>query len=51
MTWKVASLWEAPMTNAVNNKARSIPLLNPLSVYGRVFLLSAWSFFIAFWSW
>ena len=32
-------------------KALSIPVSNPLNVYGRVFLLSWWGFFIAFWSW
>ncbi|KAL8981954.1 MAG: hypothetical protein Q9205_003409 [Flavoplaca limonia] len=32
-------------------KALSIPILNPLNVYGRVFLLSWWGFFVAFWSW
>ncbi|KAL8961377.1 MAG: hypothetical protein Q9183_005316, partial [Haloplaca sp. 2 TL-2023] len=32
-------------------KALSIPILNPFNVYGRVFLLSWWGFFVAFWSW
>ncbi|KAK4693881.1 MFS transporter, NNP family, nitrate/nitrite transporter, partial [Lecanoromycetidae sp. Uapishka_2] len=51
MAFKVASLWQAPTINPVNNKAQSIPIFNPFNIYGRVFLLSWWSFFIAFWSW
>ena len=51
MAFNVASLWQAPNVNPVNKKAQSIPILNPFNVYGRVFLLSWWSFFIAFWSW
>lgn len=51
MAIKLSSLWNAPEINVVNHKARSIPALNPLNVYGRVFLLSWWGFFIAFWSW
>ena len=51
MAFKVTSLWQAPSINPVNHKAQSIPILNPFNVYGRVFLLSSWSFFVAFWSW
>ena len=51
MGFKIASLWQAPAINPVNNKAQSIPILNPINIYGRVFFLSWWSFFIAFWSW
>ena len=51
MPFKVSSLWEAPEINSVNGKARSIPAFNPINVYGRVFLLSWFGFFIAFWSW
>lgn len=51
MAFKVASLWQAPTVNPINNKAQSIPIFNPFNIYGRVFLLSWWSFFIAFWSW
>ncbi|KAK3171514.1 hypothetical protein OEA41_003598 [Lepraria neglecta] len=51
MGFKIASLWQAPAINPVNNKAQSIPFLNPFNIYGRVFLLSWWSFFVAFWSW
>ena len=51
MPFAVAMLWRDPKINPVNHKAKSIPALNPLNVYGRVFLLSWWGFFIAFWSW
>ena len=51
MGFEVSSLWRAPPINPVNNKAQAIPALNPFNPYGRVFLLSWWSFFIAFWSW
>lgn len=51
MALSVTSLWRAPTINQVNNKAQSIPILNPFNIYGRVFLVSWWSFFIAFWSW
>ena len=43
--------WKTPEINSVSSKARSIPIFNPLSIYGRVFLLSWFGFFIAFWSW
>ena len=51
MGFEIATLWRAPFINPVNRKAQSIPILNPFNLYGRVFLLSWWSFFIAFWSW
>ncbi|RFU29670.1 hypothetical protein B7463_g6657, partial [Scytalidium lignicola] len=51
MGFKVAQLWQAPDINPVNGKARSIPVLNPINKYGRVFLFSWWGFMIAFWSW
>lgn len=51
MGFTIRSLWEAPAINPVNHKAKSIPALNPFNVYGRVFLLSWWGFFVAFWSW
>ncbi|KAL8736785.1 MAG: hypothetical protein Q9166_000151 [cf. Caloplaca sp. 2 TL-2023] len=44
-------LWRAPDVNPVNRKARSIPGLNPINVYGRVFFFSWFGFLIAFWSW
>lgn len=51
MGFTIASLWRAPAINPVNNKAQSIPIFNPFNIYGRVFILSWWSFFVAFWSW
>lgn len=46
------ALWvQSPKVNPVNNKARSIPIFNPINVYGRVFFFSWFGFFIAFWSW
>lgn len=44
-------LWKAPEVNPINHKARSIPGLNPINVYGRVFFFSWFGFMIAFWSW
>jgi hypothetical protein len=38
MGFKVATLWQAPEINPVNRKARSIPILNPVNKYGRVFV-------------
>lgn len=51
MAFTVSSLWKAPEVNPVTHKAKSIPALNPFNLYGRVFLLSWWGFFVAFWSW
>ena len=51
MGFKVSMLWRAPDVNPVSRKAKSIPLLNPFNTYGRVFILSWWGFFVAFWSW
>lgn len=45
------TLWTAPVINPINHKARSIPGLNPVNVYGRVFFFSWFGFMIAFWSW
>ncbi|KAI4128998.1 MAG: hypothetical protein LQ338_002465 [Usnochroma carphineum] len=44
-------LFKAPEVNPVNRKARSIPGLNPINIYGRVFTFSWFGFMIAFWSW
>ncbi|KAK7546704.1 major facilitator superfamily domain-containing protein [Phyllosticta citricarpa] len=44
-------LYRAPAINPLNQKARSIPALNPFNVYGRVFFFSWFGFMIAFWSW
>lgn len=46
-----SALWSAPLVNPVNRKAQSIPVFNPINVYGRVFFFSWLSFFLAFWSW
>lgn len=51
MTFTLSSLWKAPPINPINQKALAIPALNPVNPYGRVFLLSWFGFFIAFWSW
>ncbi len=47
----ITTLWRAPVVNPVNRKARSIPYLNPINVYGRVFTFAWFGFFVAFWSW
>jgi hypothetical protein len=51
MGFKVATLWQAPEINPVNGKARSIPILNPINKYGRVFFFAWFGFMIAFLSW
>ncbi|KAI5861718.1 nitrate transporter [Durotheca rogersii] len=48
---KLSHLWAAPEVNPINRKARSIPLLNPVNVYGRVFFFSWFGFMVAFWAW
>ncbi|KAF2219877.1 nitrate transporter-like protein [Elsinoe ampelina] len=47
----ISVLWSAPAVNPVNHKALSIPVLNPVNAYGRVFFFSWFSFLLAFWSW
>ncbi|KAI9666385.1 MAG: hypothetical protein M1821_004321 [Bathelium mastoideum] len=47
----ISLLWAAPEVNPINHKARSIPVLNPVNVYGRVWWFAWFGFFIAFWSW
>lgn len=44
-------LWKAPDLNPVNQKARSIPALNPIDIYGRVFTFAWFGFMVAFMSW
>lgn len=46
----VRLLWKAPDVNPVNQKARSIPALNPANVYGRVFTFAWFGFMVAFMS-
>jgi NNP family nitrate/nitrite transporter-like MFS transporter len=45
------ALLKAPEVNPINLKARSIPGLNVVNIYGRVFFFSWFGFMIAFWSW
>jgi len=47
----ITTLWKAPVVNPVNRKARTIPFLNPINIYGRVFTFAWFGFFVAFWSW
>ncbi|KAK3113733.1 hypothetical protein LTR53_008671 [Teratosphaeriaceae sp. CCFEE 6253] len=51
MGFSPSVLWSAPEVNPINRKARSVPLLNPVNVYGRVFFFSWFGFMIAFLSW
>lgn len=46
-----ALLFKAPEVNPINHKGRSIPGLNVINIYGRVFFFSWFGFMIAFWSW
>ncbi|KAH8910870.1 nitrate transporter [Coniochaeta sp. PMI_546] len=48
---KFSDLYKAPDVNPVNRKAHSIPALNPINMYGRVFFFSWFGFMIAFWAW
>lgn len=47
----ISVLWKDPEVNPINKKARTLPLLNPINKYGRVFFFGWFGFFIAFWSW
>ncbi|KAK4646840.1 hypothetical protein QC761_213570 [Podospora bellae-mahoneyi] len=51
MGLKASSLWERPMLNSVNKKARSVPILNPVDPHGRVFFFSWMGFMLSFWAW
>ncbi|KAK5659874.1 hypothetical protein OQA88_13337 [Cercophora sp. LCS_1] len=51
MGFKASDLWLPPVVNPVNNKARSVPILNPFDRHGRVFFFSWLGFMIAFWAW
>ncbi|KAM3427010.1 hypothetical protein MY4824_009702 [Beauveria thailandica] len=46
-----SALWAAPEVCPVSKKARSIPVLNPFDMYGRVFFFSWMGFMLAFWAW
>ena len=41
-------LFVAPEVNPSNKKAKSIPVLNPIDPYGRVFFFSWLGFMVAF---
>ncbi|KJZ78440.1 hypothetical protein HIM_02478 [Hirsutella minnesotensis 3608] len=51
MASAVSLLWKAPKVHPITRKARSIPLLNPFDVYGRVFTFSWLGFMLSFWAW
>ncbi|KAK0716775.1 major facilitator superfamily domain-containing protein [Lasiosphaeria miniovina] len=51
MGFQVSDLWQAPVLNPVNKKARSIPVFNPVNRHGRVFFFSWLGFMLAFWAW
>lgn len=51
MGFSFATLYRAPEINPVNRKARSVPMLNPIDPYGRVFFFSWFGFMVAFWAW
>jgi NNP family nitrate/nitrite transporter-like MFS transporter len=44
-------LLASPEVNPSNRKAKSIPVLNPVDKYGRVFFFSWLGFMVAFLSW
>lgn len=49
--YSFANLIRAPRVNPINRKARSLPILNPVNIYGRVFFFSWFGFMVAFWAW
>ncbi|PIA92183.1 Nitrate transporter [Cercospora beticola] len=51
MGFNASLMWRSPEVNPINHKARSIPVLNPIDQYGRVFFFSWFGFLVAFWSW
>ncbi|KAI9171328.1 Nitrate transporter-like protein [Paramyrothecium foliicola] len=51
MGFQVSTLWKAPKVNPITQKARSVPVLNPINLYGRVFFFSWMGFMLAFWAW
>jgi len=51
MGLKFSDLYAAPGVNPANYKARAIPFLNPIKLYGRVFFFCWFGFMIAFWAW
>ncbi|KAK2591132.1 hypothetical protein QQS21_011170 [Conoideocrella luteorostrata] len=51
MGFDITLLWRAPQVNPINKKARSIPILNVVDPYGRVFFFSWMGFMLGFWAW
>ncbi|KAK5125186.1 hypothetical protein LTR85_000862 [Meristemomyces frigidus] len=51
MGFSPATLFKAPELNPITKKARTVPVLNPVNLHGRVFFFSWFGFMIAFWSW
>ncbi|KAF7559159.1 hypothetical protein G7046_g4995 [Stylonectria norvegica] len=51
MGFDIALLWKAPKVNSISKKAKSIPILNPINMHGRVFFFSWVGFMISFWAW
>ncbi|KAF5669218.1 mfs nnp nitrate nitrite transporter [Fusarium heterosporum] len=51
MGFQITHLWKAPEVNPISQKARSVPMLNPVNLYGRVFTFSWLGFMLAFWAW
>jgi len=51
MGFQIAHMWKAPEVNPISRKARSVPVLNPVDIYGRVFFFSWMGFMLAFWAW
>ena len=47
----ISALWTAPKVNPLTRKANSLPILNPVDPYGRVFFFSWLGFMLAFWAW
>ncbi|KAJ6145743.1 hypothetical protein N7470_009638 [Penicillium chermesinum] len=47
----IKSLFASPEVNPSNRKAKTIPILNPVDQYGRVFFFSWLGFMVAFLSW
>jgi len=51
MGFELAQLWQPPVLNPVNKKARSVPVLNVINPHGRTFFFSWMGFMLAFWAW
>lgn len=51
MGFQITHMWKTPEVNPISRKARSVPVLNPIDPYGRVFFFSWMGFMLAFWAW